>query len=172
MELDLGASFEFTPRRRDDVDAVVALVDSAELKSLKPALDFHFARDLPVFAPSPAIDITDLERLEGVRVCDIPWRIHDDGLSDAVHAAFPLSRGSYAALFALGVDGYRLANQLPRLAQGRAPIFGSTGTLFLGDDGRVQRELAWAEVQQGTLVPTCRHVGSERAASTTRRNSE
>lgn len=171
LELDLGASFEFTPRRRDDVDAVVAFVDSAELKSLKPALDFHFARDLPVFAPSPAIDIADLERLEGVRVCDIPWRIHGDRLSDAVRAAFPLSRGSYAALFALGVDGYRLANQLPRLAQGRTPIFGSTGTLFLGDDGRIRRELAWAEVQQGTLVPTTAG-GRERAASTTHRNSE
>ena len=171
LELDLGASFEFTPRRRDDVDAVVALVDSAELKSLKPALDFHFARDLPVFAPSPAIDITDLERLEGVRVCDIPWRIHGDGLSDAVRAAFPLSRGAYAALFALGVDGYRLANQLPRLAQRHTPIIGSTGILFLGDDGRIRRELAWAEVHEGALVPISAR-GGDRGASTTRRNSE
>ena len=153
LEQDLGASFEFTPRRRDDVDAVVALVDSAELKSLKPALDFHFARDLPVFAPSPAIDITDLARLEGVRMCDIPWRIHADELGDAVRAAFPLSRGTYAALFALGVDGYRLANQLPRLVERRTPIAGSTGTLFLGDHGRIRRELAWAEVVEGALVP-------------------
>lgn len=166
LEQDLGATFEFTPRRRDDVDAVVALVDSAELKSLKPALDFHFARDLPVYAPSPAIDTTDLGRLEGVRVCDIPWRIHGDELSDAVRAAFPLSRGSYAALFALGVDGYRLANQLPRV-QRRTPIVGSTGTLLLGDDGRIRRELAWAEVQQGTLVPIPAH-GRARAASSTR----
>ena len=164
LEQNLGASFEFTPRRRDDVDAVVALVDSAELRSLKPALDFHFARDLPVFAPSPAIDIADLQRLEGVRVCDIPWRIHTDGLGDSIRAAFPLSRGSYAALFALGVDGYRLANQLPRLLQGRTPIAGSTGTLTLGDDGRIRRELAWAMVAEGALVPIS-VGGGERATS-------
>ncbi len=164
LEQSLGASFEFSPRRRDDVDAVVALVDSAALKSLKPALDFHFARDLPVFAPSPAIDVADLKRLEGVRVCDIPWRIHTGELGDSVRAAFPLSRGSYAALFALGVDGYRLANQLPRLIQGRTPIAGSTGTLTLGDDGRIQRELAWAQVVEGTLVPIAAS-GGKRATS-------
>ena len=164
LERNLGASFQFTPRRRDDVDAVVALVDSAELKSLKPALDFHFARDLPVFAPSPAIDIADLKRLDGVRVCDIPWRIHTDGLGDSVRAAFPLSRGSYAALFALGVDGYRLANQLPRLIQGRTPIAGATGTLTLGQEGRIRRELAWAKVVEGALAPISAS-GGERATT-------
>jgi len=153
IERHLGTSFEFTPRRRDDIDAVVAFVDAAELKTLKPALDFHFARDLPVFAPSPAIDVTDLERIEGVHVCVIPWRLQRGGFSAAVQEAFPASRGSYAGLFALGVDGFRLANQLPRLTARRTAISASTGILTLGEDGRIRRQLAWATVRDGKLVP-------------------
>lgn len=164
IEQLLGTSFEFAPRRRDDVDAIVALVDADELKSLKPALDFHFARDLPVYVPSTAIDGTGLDRLEGVRVCAIPWRLHPSGLAESVRAAFPASHGTYAALFALGVDGFRLANQLRRLTDREAPISGSTGMLTLGEHGRIQRELVWARVTRGRLVPAPRNPGRVRSS--------
>ena len=154
IESLLGTTLEFAPRRRDDVDAVVALIDAAEFLSLKPALDFHFAGDLPVFAPSTAtLGSVDLSRLEGVRVCAMPWSLDPGDLGKAVHEAFPSSRGTYASLFALGVDGFRLANQLDRLTVRRESIPGSTGVLSLGEDGRIRRTLVWAEVIDGRLVP-------------------
>ena len=155
IESLLGTTLEFAPRRRDDVDAVVALIDANEFLSLKPALDFYFAGDLPVFAPSTAtLDSVDLSRLEGVRVCAMPWTLDAGELGKSVYEAFPASRGTYASLFALGVDGFRLANQLDRLTVRREPVPGSTGVLSLGEDGRIRRTLVWAEVVGGRLVPT------------------
>ena len=154
IESLLGTTLEFAPRRRDDVDAVVALIDAGEFLSLKPALDFHFAGDLPVFAPSTAtLGSVDLSRLEGVRICAMPWTLDAGDLGKSVYEAFPASRGTYASLFALGVDGFRLANQLDRLTVRRERIPGSTGVLSLGEDGRIGRTLVWAEVIGGRLVP-------------------
>ncbi len=154
IETLLGKTLEFAPRRRDDVDAVVALIDGDEFLSLMPALDFHFARDLPVFAPSTAtLGNIDLSRLEGLRICSMPWTLDAGTLGKSVNAAFPASRGSYASLFALGVDGFRLANQLDRLTVQRQVIPGSTGVLSLGEDGRIRRSLVWAQVIGGRLVP-------------------
>ena len=147
----LGIALEFTPRRRDDIDAVVALVNEQQLLSLKPALDFHFAGDVPVYVPSTALGGA-LSRLEGVHVCNIPWRLHSSPLRTAA-APLPTSRGSATPWFAFGVDAYRLANQWYRLTSLREPIWGSTGTLRLDSDGRINRELAWATVRGGRLVP-------------------
>ena len=155
IESLLGSNLEFVPRRRDDVDAVVALIDADEFLSLKPALDFHFAGDLPVFAPSTAtLGSVNLSRLEGVRICAMPWTLDAGDLGKSVYEAFPASRGTYASLFALGVDGFRLANQLDRLTVRREPIPGSTGVLSLSEDGRIRRTLVWAQVIDGQLVPS------------------
>ena len=154
IESVLGTTLEFAPRRRDDVDAVVALIDADEFLSLKPTLDFYFAGDLPVFAPSTGtLGSVDLSRLEGVRVCAMPWTLDAGDLGESVYEAFPASRGTYSSLFALGVDGFRLANQMDRLTVRREPIPGSTGVLSLGEDGRIRRTLVWAEVVGGRLVP-------------------
>ncbi len=147
----LGIELEFVPRRRDDVDAVVALVSGQQMLSLKPALDFHFADDLAVYVPSQAIR-DGLQRLDGVRVCDIPWRLHPSSLRTET-AMFPASRGTSAVLFALGVDGFRVANQLARLTVHGESIAGSTGMLSLGENGRIRRRPAWAQVVGQRLVP-------------------
>jgi hypothetical protein len=146
-----GAAPEFTPRRRDDVDAVVALVGSSQLQSLKPALDFHFAGDLPVYVPSTALGGA-LGPLNGVRVCMTPWQLYASPFRSAAQSAFPASRGPSAGLFAIGVDGFRVANQLARLARHRESIAGSTGMLTLGPDGRIERRLGWGVVRGGRLL--------------------
>ena len=51
----IGQAPEFIPRRRRDVDALVAFVDNVQARALKPALAFHFARDLPVYAVSQSV---------------------------------------------------------------------------------------------------------------------
>ena len=145
------SDLQFTPRRRDDVDAVVALVSEQQLLFLKRALEYHFAGALPIYAPSAAVGAA-LRPIDGVHVCGIPWQLHPDRLRDAA-APLPSSRGSSAPWFAFGVDGFRLANQWQRLMSRDAPIAGSTGTLLLGPNGRIHRQLAWATVRGGRLVP-------------------
>lgn len=152
LEAMLSARLAFTPRPRDDIDAVVAFVEENELLALKPALNFHFAGDLPVYVWSRAPRGALAGRLDGVRVCDIPWRLHPSALADHAVAAFGSPRAA-SPLFALGVDAYRVANQLPRLTTYGESIAGSTGVLTLTDNGGIRRELAWAEAVGDHLVP-------------------
>ena len=144
LQRRLGAPLAFTPRRRGDLDAIVAFARPEQLLALKPALDFHFAADLPLYVWSGAPRGEAAARLKGARVCDIPWRLHPAPLRRQA-AAFPPERVD-SALFALGVDGYRIANQLPRLLAGERTIAGSTGVLTLAAGGRVRRQLACAVV--------------------------
>ena len=143
LERLVGAELKFTPRRRDDVDAIVAFVEADELLALKPALDFHFAGDLPLYAWSRAPRGDAAARIRGVRVCDMPWRLFPDALHAQASVAFPPARAD-SPMFALGVDGYRVANQLARMTAHGESIAGSTGLLTLAENGRIHRELACA----------------------------
>ena len=151
----LRIELEFVPRHRDDVDAVVAFVDGRQLMALKPALDFHLAADLPadllLYAPSQAVRGVAWGRLEGLRVCNIPWLLHGGPLRRET-AALATSRGSLASLFALGVDGFRVANQLERMTIHSQSVAGSTGILTADGNGRIHRQLAWGRVSNGVLM--------------------
>ena len=146
----LGIDIEFTPRRRDDVDAVVAFVTPEQFASLDAALGFHFADDVPVFAPWSAVG--SASQLDEVYVCGIPWQLHPGALRTAARP-FAASRGVSAPWFAFGIDGFRLASQWQRLTSDRGPIAGSTGLLTLGADGRIDRRPVWAVIRGGRLVP-------------------
>ena len=151
----LRIELEFVPRHRDDVDAVVAFVDGRQLMALKPALDFHLAADLPanllLYAPSQAVRGVAWGRLEGLRVCNIPWLLHGGPLRRET-AALATSRGPLASLFALGVDGFRVANQLERMTIHSQSVAGSTGILTADGNGRIHRQLAWGRVSNGVLT--------------------
>ena len=147
----LATELTFVPRRRDDVDAIVAFVNGQQLMALKPALDFHFAADVALYAPSQAVRGVAWGRLEGLRVCNVPWLLHRGPLR-AEASALATSRGPLASLFALGVDAFRLANQLVRTTLRGESVAGSTGVLTVGEGGRVGRQLAWGRVSNGRLI--------------------
>ena len=151
----VGADVEFTPRRRTDIDAVIALIDGSQLTSLKPALAFHFASDLPIYASSQAArDVRDQGDLELLRICDMPWRLFPPEIKPQMREAFPNNRGTRDALFAFGLDAYRLVNQMSRLtASTDSRIMGITGILTLGSDGVIRREPVWAMARNGRFEP-------------------
>ena len=155
LERLVGDDVEFTPRRRADIDAVIALIDGKQLPSLKPALAFHFASALPVYVSSQAgRDVPNPEDMEMLRICDMPWRLYPPQIKTELREAFPNNRGTRDALFAFGLDAYRLANQMSRLtASTDSRIMGSTGILALAPDGVIRRELVWALVKNGRFVP-------------------
>ena len=155
IERLVGDEVEFTPRRRSDVDAVIALVEGSQLASLKPALAFHFASDLPIYVSSQAgRDVTNLDDLELFRICDMPWRLYPPQIKSELREAFPNNHGTADTLFAFGLDAYRLVNQMTRLTTFRdTRIMGSTGILALGTDGVIRREPVWALVKDGRFEP-------------------
>ena len=148
----LGTELTFLPRRRQDVDAVVALVDGVQLAALRPALEFHFAGDLPIYGPSQAVRGVSWRQLDGMRVCTIPWFVQASGMRAQATVFEASDDPLLAPLFALGVDAYRIVNQLDRLTELDESIAGSVGMLSLGDQGRIRRELGCGTVANGRLT--------------------
>ncbi|BBI50224.1 hypothetical protein HORIV_26450 [Vreelandella olivaria] len=62
------------------------------------------------------------------------------------------SDASMFRLMAMGVDAYELAIRFTNLDELNG-LNGSTGTLYLRDDGRIYRELPWAKFQNGVPSP-------------------
>jgi len=155
LEAVLGTSLEFLPRARGDVDAIVALVTQLEASALVPALKFHFADQIPVYATSQTVRGASPERLRdlaGFRVSELPWFALETPSYRALDDAFALAGSPFAALYALGVDAFRLAERLPLVLDGSmTELLGSTGELSFTPSGRVQRRLARAEVRAGRV---------------------
>ncbi len=147
----LGTSLEFLPRARQDIDGIVAFVDHLQARALAPALKFHFAEELPVYASSQSVrGARRLGDLEGFQVAELPFRLHPGPLHQAFSEVFDPQDANLTALFALGIDAYRLFDHWSLLSAGD-PLRGATGTLRLGDDGCIRRTLGWAVVQGGAL---------------------
>ena len=147
----LGTSLEFLPRARQDIDGIVAFVDHLQARALAPALKFHFAEELPVYASSQSVrGARRLGDLEGFQVAELPFRLHPGPLHQAFSEVFDPQDANLTALFALGIDAYRLLDHWSLLSADD-PLRGATGTLRLGDDGCIRRTLGWAVVQGGAL---------------------
>jgi outer membrane PBP1 activator LpoA protein len=136
-------------------------------RSLRPALRFHLAEDLPVYATSDIFEpnVAANADLEGVIFPDMPWVISPDSVStqlrDALSTHWPVRARGRGRLYAFGFDAYRL---IPLLKAGRFgrehAIPGMTGQLSIDANGKVHRDLDWAQVTNGKPIP----VGAVRAA--------
>lgn len=148
----------FEPGARPDIDVIFVAANAGVARLIAPALRFHGAGSLPVYATSAIYDdgARDELDLEGMLFPDSPWVIAPDARSQPAKAALartapgplPLSR-----LYALGFDAVGLA---ARLANGALPVegyAGATGRLSLDSAGRVHRDLEFARIQGGTAVP-------------------
>lgn len=163
----LGQRFEFEPRRRGDVQFVFMGAQPVQGRSLRPALRFHLAEDLPVYATSDIFEpnVAANADLEGVIFPDMPWVISPDSVStqlrDALSTHWPVRARGRGRLYAFGFDAYRL---IPLLKAGRFgrehAIPGMTGQLSIDANGKVHRDLDWAQVTNGKPIP----VGAVRAA--------
>ena len=152
-----GEGFEFTARRRQDIDFVFLLANATQARGIKPTLAFFYAEDIPVYATSHVhvksdsrIDSIDLN---GVRFCDIPWKLTtNDNIQQIISNTWDAASSQFAPFYALGVDVHRL---YPRLRQLRdyphERVYGSTGVLALNEDNIVKRTLMWAQFQDGEV---------------------
>ena len=159
IQSELDTSLVFETRTRTDLDAIFAPVSPETGRVLKPQLDFHSAGDVPLLAssnvysgnPQPERD----SDLNGTLFNDMPWIITPRQASESsLHktaAKLSLDTGPLARFFALGVDAYRITEQLNSLlSNSDYAINGATGRLQLSNDRRIQRQLAWAVFEAGT----------------------
>lgn len=155
----LGERLFFEPAIRQDVDMVFLALSNEQARSVRPQLDFFRARALPRFSTSRVAALNDNAKvnrdLNTIFYTDAPWildpEVQRDPVRQAIVNTFPSANGVFGRLYALGADAWTLVNALEAVAAGER-IEGLTGELSLGSDGRVHRQLDWAQYQDGTAV--------------------
>jgi len=160
LSATIGTRLEFEPRRRGDAQFVFIGAQPVQGRSLRPALRFHLAEDLPVYATSDIFepDADANSDLEGVIFPDMPWVISPDAVSTQLRTAlskhWPARARGRGRLYAFGFDAYRLVPLLKAGKFGNAhAVPGMTGLLSIDSKGRVRRELDWAQVASGKPTP-------------------
>lgn len=158
LESLLGTRLEFVPRRRDDIQFIFAPAPASIERQLQPQLRFYYAGGIPAYATSEAFepDPRANQDLDGLMFPGMPWMLGSplaEAVRSAASQAWPAGGPSRGSLFAFGFDAYRLAEAL---RENRAPssvdLNGLTGQLTLGVDGRVQRQLIWAQLHGGEVT--------------------
>ena len=158
LESALGMKLEFEPRRRGDIEFIFAASPANIARLLRPQLRFHYAGDIPTYATSDAYEPDPIanEDMQGLMFPDMPWMLGGepaDSVRAAAREAWPVGGPRRNRLFAFGYDAYRLATTLRNGATKSAPLDGLTGRLTVDAEHRVQRELAWAQMQNGQPHP-------------------
>lgn len=152
----LNLPLHVEPRRRSDVDTILLAGFPDNARQVLPQLRYFRAENVPVFATSHVYaGGTNAERdrdLNGLVFADMPWLF---GASDAatfveVRKHWPAESASFARLFGLGVDAYRLIPYLPRMRyQPGLRVPGATGTLWMDERGVIHRSVIWLRFEDG-----------------------
>lgn len=143
----LGKPLEFLPRARGDLDAVIAFTNQIEAQALVPALRFHFADNLPVFATSQTARGDNPKILAGFELTEMPLFVAPTSAQQALIDAFSLQDSPFAELYALGFDAYQVATWLPILnPQSQVALPGASGYLWMEPGGRFRRDLAISKI--------------------------
>jgi len=152
----LGVKLEFEPRRRGDVEFIFVAAQPSQSRLIRPQLRFHYAGDIPTYSTSDAFepDETANVDLDGLIFPDMPWMIASDPVSEqlrgAVAQAWPARANRRGRLYAFGYDAYRLIPSLRNRTPGqRGFVPGMTGRLTIEADGRIRRDLDWAQIRDG-----------------------
>lgn len=167
LTLLFDQEIQFLPRARLDLDAVVALTSNVESRALVPALRFHFADNLPVYATSQSLrGGVNIKELAGFTVTELPILASSNLNMRNLVSTYGLKESPLVELYALGYDAYQLATWIHLLNQsGRTLLNGSfrlsmaTGTVQLNPNGRFQRTLELVNIdRRGRLKITNEHL--------------
>lgn len=159
IQSTLGSSVMVQPTPRADLDALFLAVDPLQARQIKPTLVFQYAGELPVYATSHSYRLSlqgePNADIDGILIAEIPWLLDgNDHLYDSVVDNWPAAAGPMGRLYAMGIDAQRIFSRLLQMQeQPDTQINGATGTLTLGDDGRIHRVLGWGEIIDGQLQP-------------------
>jgi hypothetical protein len=145
---------------RADAQFIFVAAQPVHGRLIRSQLRFNYASALPMYTTSDVFDGASQGNfdLDGVIFPDMPWVLDPYGPSaaarDAAERAWPGRSNSFGRLHAFGYDAFRMIGELRRLrGNGSSPLPGLTGRLSVDTEGRVRRELDWAQVVNGKPVP-------------------
>ncbi len=154
----IGERFEFTPRRRQDIDFIFLLANPGQARGINPTLEHFYAEDIPVYATSHIYESSDswidAIDLDGIRFCDIPWKLTSfDTIQKKIQSTWNRADGQLAPFYAMGLDAHRLYPRLQQLKElSNERLYGATGIIRLNQNNEIERELMWARFKDGTPV--------------------
>jgi outer membrane PBP1 activator LpoA protein len=156
LAANIGKTLEFEPRRRQDVDLIFLGANTAAAKLLNPQLRFHYAGELPTFATSAIYQpgSTNNSDLNGILFPDIPWLLDpNQSVKEsqlALENYWGVGAKTRSRFYAMGYDAYYLVGMLNgRSDRSRFTVNGTTGLLFMDDNGQLHRKLRWARMERG-----------------------
>ncbi|MGZ5064990.1 MAG: penicillin-binding protein activator [Usitatibacter sp.] len=155
--LTFAGNAEDAPLVRDrmagvQADMVFMALDQPEARLVRP----YISGMLPLFGTSMSINpraeaIVNLD-LQGMRYVEMPWFVQPDHPAVMVYPVPRAMSVDEERLYALGIDAYRIAQQLLR-GDKRASLDGVTGKLTLEPPTHFARTLTPAEVDGGRVIP-------------------
>jgi len=140
---------------RDGPQFAFIAANATNARALVPQLRFQMTYTIPVYATSDAWDpsVQSAPDMDGLQYPEFPWILHGgDGaplLWTVLHEQWATNSRGRIRLYAFGHDAARLAGDIWSGRIG-TPADGLTGRLDIGSDGRVRRDLDWAEIVNGT----------------------
>ncbi len=162
----LNRKLRSIPRRRKDFDSIFLVANNKMARQIQPLIRYYYAGNIPVYAISQVYtgtpSISRDRDLNHILFCDIPWVITPKKLTPPSllsirknsRSLWPSSFKQHPKLYALGADAFDLTFQLQRMLL--LPAFGNkaaTGTLFITSNQHIYRQLTWAKVEKGEIVP-------------------
>ncbi len=158
MRANIGTSLQFDPRRRQDAEFIFLAAAAGPARLLKSQLKFHYSGDLPAYSTSSvnSLDGRSNSDLNGIMFADTPWLVDPQPwiryLPQTYSEYWPEER-RLGRLHAMGYDAYNLIASLYAYRGGEMTEFdGASGELFLDQQGRIHRRMAWAQYQRGEAV--------------------
>ena len=142
---------EFQPRMNQEINSIVAFIDSSQLEAVLESLRFHADRPLDIYVTDSAVRGKLTELANGVQFTTDTWRIFDSELAKTVNEYFD-SNPNMASFYAMGIDAYRFSNLWSKMEVSKT-MAGNGSRYRLESTGNIRRLPYWGVVQDQTLTP-------------------
>ncbi len=150
----VNSKLDLSSRRRNDIDGIVLFAYSDKARQIKPALNYLFANDIPVYSSSRIysdVEEPNLYRdLDDIKFAGMPWSL-EGGLQQELNIDETL-HPEYRQLYTRGFDSFLLSQNLrePSFAQ-NIPLLGATGVLRLKNN-MVTKDPYWYQFKNGSKI--------------------
>jgi outer membrane PBP1 activator LpoA protein len=142
-------------------DVIFLALDAPRAKLIRS----YLGSTLPIFATSmvhtSAEPLANFE-LNGIYFVDMPWLLSPDHPAVLSYTRQDQPGLEFQRFYALGIDAYRIAQDLLRPGSNQAPLDGVTGYITLERDHRYVREVIPAQFSQGETHVLSQPVSSSR----------
>lgn len=142
-----------------DNNMLFLVADPLIARQIRSLLIYHDQDKLSVYATSHiysgTTESTQNNDLNGVLFTETPWLLFNDNpIQQQIINQWPQAQGSFARLYALGVDAWLIYPRLDELKSlPNSRVEGLSGEITIDANQKVIRKLPWATFEKGLIKP-------------------